>query len=493
MSQTATLSPLASSDKNFANWQSISAHLAASSLDLAFLEQQLGQLQHSAIDYADIYLQDSHSESFSLEGGKIRQGSFHRGQGLGVRAVSGEKSGFACADEWSAQALRESVASARSIARLGQDTQVRLQQQSIPERYPRQHRLDGLDDQAKVQLLMQIDHYARAADPRVKEVFASLSAASSLVVIAASDGTWAFDVRPMVHCSVSVLVEENGRRESGRSGGGGRQGYDFFAQEGLVKHYAEEAVRQALVNLAAIPAPAGSLPVVLGAGWAGILLHEAVGHGLEGDFNRKGSSLYSNRLGEKVASELCTVVDDGTLPLRRGSLNVDDEGTPAQYNVLIENGILKGYLQDKLNARLMGMAATGNSRRQSYAHLPMPRMTNTYLLGGTRHPNELIESVDKGIYAVNFSGGQVDITNGNFVFSASEAYLIENGRITTPIKGATLIGNGPEVLTKVSMVANDFALDSGVGTCGKEGQSVPVGVGQPSMKIDHITVGGTEV
>jgi TldD protein len=476
-----------------ADWQAIEPLLNEADLALAFLEQQLGCLKHQHIDYADIYLQDSLSESFTLEGGKIKQSSFQHGQGMGVRAVSGEKSGFACADEWSVQALQESVASARSIARLGQDGQVRLTLQSIPERYPRQRRLDGLDDHAKVQLLLQIDHYARAADPRVREVFASLSASSSVVVIAASDGTLAFDVRPLVHCSVSVLVEEHGRRESGRSGGGARQGYEFFSQAGLIQHYAEEAVRQALVNLSAVPAPAGSLPVVLGAGWAGVLLHEAVGHGLEGDFNRKGSSLYSNRLGEKVASALCTVVDDGTLPLRRGSLNVDDEGTPAQYNVLIENGILKGYLQDKLNARLMGMTPTGNSRRQSYAHLPMPRMTNTYMLGGKHHPKELIESVDKGIYAVNFSGGQVDITNGNFVFSASEAYLIENGRITTPIKGATLIGNGPDVLTKVSMVANDFAMDSGIGTCGKEGQSVPVGVGQPSMKIAQITVGGTEV
>ena len=351
--------------------------------------------------------------------------------------------------------------------------------------------LSSLDADQKITLLRELDAEARRQDPRVKQVVVSLAGSHEVVLVAASDGTLAADVRPLVRMNVSVIAQQGDRREQGSAGGGGRTEYNYFQQQGRGLEYAREAVRQALLNLEAVPAPAGPMPVVLGPGWPGVLLHEAVGHGLEGDFNRKGSSAFSGRMGEQVASPLCTIVDDGTLPDRRGSLNMDDEGTSTRQTVLIENGILKGYMQDKLNASLMGHAPTGNGRRESYAHLPMPRMTNTYMIAGEHDPEEIIASVDKGLYAVNFGGGQVDITSGKFVFSTSEAYLIEKGKVTRPVKGATLIGNGPEIMNRVSMVGKDLALDRGVGVCGKEGQSVPVGVGQPTLKIDSITVGGT--
>lgn len=460
----------------------------------AELEGVLGQIMGHRVDYADLYFETSRFESWSLEDGIVREGGFSIERGVGVRAVSGEKTGFAYSDEIVLPALTEAAVSARAIARSGR--QGRLQAWSArqaPElRYGAQQPFDSLTEQEKVALMEALDAEARAQDPRVKQVMVSLVGSHKVVLVAASDGTLAADVRPLVRMSVSVVVEENGRREQGSSGGGARLDYRYFndAQaRGL--GYAREAVRQALVTLEARDAPAGTMQVVLGPGWPGVLLHEAVGHGLEGDFNRKGTSAFSGRIGEQVASALCTVVDDGTLAERRGSLNIDDEGVPAQCTTLIENGILKGYIQDKMNARLMGVAPTGNGRRESYAHLPMPRMTNTYMLPGEHDPQEIIASVDKGLYAVNFGGGQVDITSGKFVFSASEAYLIENGRVSHPVKGATLVGNGPDVLTRVAMVGNDLGLDAGVGTCGKEGQSVPVGVGQPTLRIDGLTVGGT--
>ncbi|MCO2050040.1 metalloprotease TldD [Pseudomonas aeruginosa] len=436
--------------------------LAPGGLELDSLPGILHELNGPGIDAADLYFQSQVSESWMLEDGIVKEGSFNLDQGVGVRAQSGEKTGFAYSNAITAEALKQAAVAARSISRAGQNGSVQAFKAVVPARlYAGENPLDVLSRAEKVELLKQIDAATRALDPR------------------------------MVRFNVSVIVEQNGRRERGGHGGGGRTDYRYFLQEDRAMGYAREALRQALVNLEAIPAPAGTLPVVMGAGWSGVLLHEAVGHGLEGDFNRKGSSAYSGRVGEKVASSLCTIVDDGTLAGRRGSLSVDDEGTPSNCNVLIENGVLKGYMQDKLNARLMGVARTGNGRRESYAHLPMPRMTNTYMLAGESDPQEIIASVEKGIYCANLGGGQVDITSGKFVFSTSEAYLIENGRITTPVKGATLIGNGPEAMSRVSMVGNDLALDSGVGTCGKDGQSVPVGVGQPTLKIDAITVGGT--
>ena len=430
--------------------------LSANGLNHQDLFTILGQLAERRLDYGDLYFQSSYHESWVLEDSIIKDGSYNIDQGVGVRAVSGEKTGFAYADQISRLALEQS---------------------------------------AQADILRRVDKTARAADKRVQEVSASLTGVYELILVAATDGTLAADVRPLVRLSVSVLVEEDGKRERGASGGGGRFGYDYFlaSQDGDVRAdvWAREAVRMALVNLTAVAAPAGMLPVVLGAGWPGVLLHEAVGHGLEGDFNRRGTSVFSGHMGELVASELCTVVDDGTIANRRGSVAIDDEGTPGQYNVLIENGILKGYMQDKLNARLMGVAPTGNGRRESYAHLPMPRMTNTYMLAGKSTPQEIIESVDYGIYAPNFGGGQVDITSGKFVFSTSEAYLIEKGKVTKAVKGATLIGSGIEAMQQISMVGNDLKLDSGVGVCGKEGQSVPVGVGQPTLKVDKLTVGGT--
>ncbi|ALP54571.1 protease TldD [Candidatus Tenderia electrophaga] len=468
--------------------------LQPAAMDEAQLEGVLGNIMGHRVDYADLYFETSRFESWSLEDGIVKDGGYSIERGVGVRAVSGEKTGFAYSDEIFLPALTESALAARAIARSGAQGSLKAWsgQPAVHSLYSSLQPFDSLSEQDKVALMEAADAAARAQDPRVKQVMVSLVGTHKVVLVAASDGTLAADVRPLVRMSVSVVVEENGRREQGSSGGGARLDYRFFSDaEARGLGYAREAVRQALVNLEAKDAPAGSMQVVLGPGWPGVLLHEAVGHGLEGDFNRKGTSAFSGRLGQQVASELCTVVDDGTLLNRRGSLNMDDEGTPTQCTTLIENGILKGYIQDKMNARLMGGVSTGNGRRESYAHLPMPRMTNTYMLAGEHDPQEIIASVDKGLYAVNFGGGQVDITSGKFVFSASEAYMIENGKVTHPVKGATLIGNGPDALTRVGMVGNDLKLDEGVGTCGKEGQSVPVGVGQPTMRIDGLTVGGT--
>ncbi len=456
------------------------------------LERLMGQLTSASLDAADIYFQSSRLQSWVLEDGIIKDGSFSIEQGAGLRAVSGEKTGFAYSEELQFPALAQAAEAARAIARAGQSDRVRVGDLPAPHRlYEPLDPLESLPDQDKVELLKRVDAEARRQDPRVKEVVASVVAVQDTVLVIASDGTLAADVRPLVRLNVSVIAEENGRREQGGSGGGARADLGWFLVEDRALGFAREAVRLALTNLEAQPAPAGTMTVVLGPGWPGVLLHEAVGHGLEGDFNRKGTSAFAGRLGERVAAPGVTVVDDGTLPGRRGSLNMDDEGTPTQSTVLIEDGILVGYMQDKLNARLMGVKPTGNGRRESYAHLPMPRMTNTYMLAGTRDPGEIIASVDRGLYAVNFGGGQVDITSGRFVFSTSEAYLIENGRIGAPVKGATLIGNGPDVLTRVSLIGNDLELDQGVGTCGKEGQSVPVGVGQPTLRVDGLTVGGT--
>ena len=465
-------------------------------IDEQALQQALATLYSGDIDFADIYLQNSVNESWVLEDGIIKDGAYHIETGMGVRAVQGEKTGFAYADEITLSALKRTCEAARGISRQGKSKVAKpLQSKQVPARYQAINPLSSMTEGDKIALLKQVDAHARAQDARVSQVVVSLAASFDDVAVAATDGTLASDTRPLVRLNCSVIAEHNGRRERGTAGGGARVGYDYFLLvDGKPRWqtFAEEAVRQALVNLEAIPAPAGTMPVVLGSGWPGVLLHEAVGHGLEGDFNRKGSSAYSGKIGEKVASELCTIVDDGTLGDRRGSMSIDDEGTESGYNMLIEKGVLKGYMQDKMNARLMGMPVTGNGRRESYAHLPMPRMTNTYMLAGEHQPEEIIASVKRGIYAPHFAGGQVDITSGQFVFSASEAYLIEDGKITTPVKGATLIGNGPEAMSQVSMVGNDLALDEGVGVCGKDGQSVPVGVGQPTLKLDAMTVGGTE-
>lgn len=467
--------------------------LVPAALSMPDLEKTLSIIGENHIDYGDIYLQSSYSESWVLEDSIVKSGSFNVDQGIGIRAIYGEKTGFAYADEISSQALLDASKAARAIAQSGNNKTIALGQSgSISPLYSQDNPLNSFNAEQKIDLLKQVDQKARSMDNRITQVMASLNAAYSVVLVTATDGTVAADIRPLIHMSVTVIAEQNGRRETGRSGGGNRVMYDYFLENNRFITYVEEAVEQALLQLEAGPAPAGTMPVVLGSGWAGIILHEAIGHGLEGDFNRKGSSAFSNRIGEKVASDQCTIVDDGTISNRRGSLTLDDEGTQSQNTVLIENGILKNYMQDKLNARLMNMTPTGNGRRQSYAHLPMPRMTNTYMLAGKYAPEEIIASVSKGLYAKSFSGGQVDITSGKFVFSASEAYLIENGKITAPVKGATLVGSGPEVLTKVSMVGNDFALDSGIGTCGKDGQAVPVGVGQPSLKVDELTVGGTQ-
>jgi TldD protein len=456
------------------------------------LERVLDRLMSSGLDAADLYCESSRLESWVLEDGIVREGAFSIERGAGLRAMSGEKTGFAFTDDLQLPALLEAADAARAIARAGQGRSVALRAPVVaPALYGAESPLASLDEAAKVELLRRVDAEARAQDARVRQVIVSLVAAHDVMLVAASDGTLAGDVRPLVRLNVSVIVEADGRREQGSSGGGARGALDFLLGEDRALGYAREAVRQALVNLEAVDAPAGTMPVVLGPGWPGVLLHEAIGHGLEGDFNRKGTSAFAGRIGQAVASPLCTVVDDGTLAGRRGSLSVDDEGTPTQCTVLIENGVLKGYMQDKMNARLMGAQPTGNGRRESYAHLPMPRMTNTYMLAGPHEPAEIVASVERGLYAVNFGGGQVDITSGKFVFSASEAYLIEGGKIGRPVKGATLIGNGPEVLTRVSMVGNDLRLDAGVGSCGKEGQTVPVGVGQPTLRVDELTVGGT--
>ena len=465
--------------------------LAPYSLDDQRLQKVFSEIMTHRVDYADLYFQYSRSESWSLEEGIVKSGSFNIDQGVGVRAVSGEKTAFAYSDDISLSALQSAAHATRAIARAGQTGGVQVVKRGTGRSlYQARDPLATLNDPEKVALLERLERYARSLDNRVTQVMAWLAGEYEVVLIARSDGVLAADVRPLVRVSVQVIVEQDGRREQGSAGGGGRFDYGYFTDD-VLQDYARKAVHQAIVNLDARPAPAGPMTVVLGNGWPGVLLHEAVGHGLEGDFNRKGTSAFSGRVGERVAAPGVTVVDDGTLPLRRGSLNVDDEGNPTQHNVLIENGVLRSYLQDSLNARLMGMPPTGNGRRESYAHIPMPRMTNTYMLAGDKDPQEIIASVKNGLYAVNFGGGQVDITNGKFVFSASEAYAIENGKVTYPVRGATLIGNGPDALTRVAMIGNDMALDTGVGTCGKEGQSVPVGVGQPTMRIDALTVGGT--
>ncbi len=461
-------------------------------LSEAHLGQVMDRLLSRQVDAADVFFQYARLESWVLEDGIIKEGSHSIEQGAGLRAISGDKTGFAYTDSLELSHLLDAASAARAIAQAGQHGTEAISKGAPPAAlYTPVNPLESLSEKEKIELMRQADAAARAADPRVQQVIVSLVAAHDVILVMDNGGQVHGDVRPLVRMNVQVIVEQDGRREQGSSGGGARCALDFFLAEQRAQGYGDEAVRQALVNLDAEAAPAGMLPVVLGPGWPGVLLHEAVGHGLEGDFNRKGTSAFSGRIGEQVASKLCTVIDDGTLPDRRGSLTIDDEGTPSGNNVLIENGILKGYMQDKMNARLMGVAPTGNGRRESYAHLPMPRMTNTYMLAGQHAPEEIIGSVKNGLYAVNFGGGQVDITSGKFVFSANEAYLIEDGKVTRPVKGATLIGNGPEVMNRISMVGNDLALDTGVGTCGKEGQSVPVGVGQPTLKIDQLTVGGT--
>lgn len=467
--------------------------LAPYDIDTVGLQQVFGQILTHKVDYADLYFQYSRSEGWALEEGIVKSGSFSIDQGVGVRAVSGDKTAFAYSDEINMPALDSAAQATRAIANQGgtNSTQV-AKRNAVKESslYLPQDPIASLKDADKVILLERLESYARALDKRVIQVMASLAGEYEVILVARSDGLLAADVRPLVRLSLQVIVEEGGRREQGMAGGGGRFDYAYFTDD-MLRDYAEKAVHQAVVNLDAKPAPAGAMTVVLGSGWPGILLHEAIGHGLEGDFNRKGSSAFSGRVGERVAAPGVTVVDDGTIAQRRGSLNIDDEGNPTQCTVLIENGILKGYLQDSLNARLMNLPVTGNGRRESFAHIPMPRMTNTYMLNGDKDPEEIIASVKHGLYAVNFGGGQVDITSGKFVFSAAEAYMIEDGKISYPVKGATLIGNGPDVLTRVSMIGNDMALDPGVGTCGKEGQSVPVGVGQPTLRVDGLTVGGT--
>ena len=462
-------------------------------LDDIALTNVLASMFSHKVDYADLYFQFTKSESWNLEEGIVKTGSFSIDQGVGVRAVSGEKTAFAYSDEISLSALQQAASATRTIARYGQGkvkVANTLRGYTGHALYFPHDPLSSLDSTAKVKLLEKIEKMARAKDPRIKQVMAGLAGEYDVVLVARSDGVIAGDVRPLVRLSLTVIAEQDDKREMGSSGGGGRVDYSHFTQE-LLEQYVDEAVSSALVNLDARPAPAGAMTVVLGSGWPGVLLHEAIGHGLEGDFNRKGSSAFSGRIGEQVAANGVTVVDDGTLANRRGSLNIYDEGNPTQCTTLIENGILTGYIQDTMNARLMKMPVTGNARRESFAHLPMPRMTNTYMLAGEMDPQEIIASVKDGLYAVNFGGGQVDITNGKFVFSASLAYKIENGKVTYPVKGATLIGNGPDVLNRVSMIGNDLNLDSGVGVCGKEGQSVPVGVGQPTLRLDGLTVGGT--
>jgi TldD protein len=462
-------------------------------LDESDLIHTLSAIKAHKVDEADLYFQYTRAEGWSLEEGIVKTGSFSIDQGVGVRAVSGEKTAFAYSDDISLASLTDAAHTVRTIAAASKAARVKVSARKVAGSRSLYRDLDpiaSLDSTQKVALLGRVETMARAKDPRVLQVMAGLASEFDVVLIARADGTLAADVRPLVRLSVTVIAEQNGRREMGSAGGGGRFGLDHF-DDALAQSYVDEAVKAALTNLEARPAPAGEMSVVLGPGWPGILLHEAIGHGLEGDFNRKGSSAFSGRIGKRVAAKGVTVLDDGTLPDRRGSLNIDDEGNTSQRNVLIEDGILKGYIQDAMNARLMGVKPTGNGRRESYAHVPMPRMTNTYMLGGDKSPEEIVASLKKGLYATNFGGGQVDITSGKFVFSTSQAYWVENGKIQYPVKGATLVGNGPDALTRVSLIGNDMALDSGVGTCGKEGQSVPVGVGQPTLRIDGLTVGGT--
>jgi TldD protein len=468
--------------------------LSPYSLTEASLETVFGDIMTHDADYADLYFQYSRSEGWSLEEGRVKSGSFNIDQGVGVRVVSGEKTAFAYSDDISLTALRDAAVATRSIARAGGNGTAKPKIKNADSRasslYTPNDPVSSFSDADKVRILERLEQFARAIDPRVKEVMGRLSGEYEVVMVARHDGVTAADVRPLVHIGLTIIAEQNGRREQGHTGGGGRYDYTYFTDD-VLRNIAQMGVREALINLDARPAPAGQMTVVLGAGWPGILLHEAIGHSLEGDFNRKGSSVFSGRIGERIAADDVTVVDDGTIQDRRGSLNIDDEGNPSQRNVLIENGILKGYMQDTMNARLMKTAVTGNARRESYAHIPMPRMTNTYMLGGTRTKDEIVASIKRGLYAVNFGGGQVDTTSGKFVFSASEAYMVENGKILYPVVGATLIGNGIESLKHITMIGNDMQLDSGVGVCGKEGQSVPVGVGQPTLMIEGLTVGGT--
>ncbi len=467
--------------------------LEPAGLDLGDIDRGLSLLMSRRLDYADIYFQFTRFETWTVEDGIVKDGAHSVDQGFGVRAVSGEKTGFAYSDELNKSALKDAVKAARGIARdQGNGRYKVATQASARELYPAVDPLSSLEDAEKVALLSKLDQQVRGMDERIIQVIGSLAGVYEVVLVQTSDGFLGVDIRPLVRLNVSVIMESNGRREQGYAGGGGRGNFSLFTATDRPRTIAEEAVRQAAVNLEAIPAPAGNMPVVLGSGWPGILLHEAIGHGLEGDFNRKKTSAFSDQLGERVACSECTIVDDGTLEGRRGSLTIDDEGTPTRCNTLIEDGVLRSYMHDKLNARLMKTHSTGNGRRESFAYPPMPRMTNTYMLPGKHDPQEIIESVQKGIYAPNFGGGQVDITSGKFVFSASEAYLIENGKPTAPVKGAMLIGSGPEVLTRISMIGSDLELDPGVGVCGKDGQSVPVGVGQPTLRIDSLTVGGTE-
>ena len=462
-------------------------------LDEGHLSRALAAIKTHQVDDADLYFQYTRTEGWSLEEGIVKTGSFSIDQGVGVRAVAGEKTAFAYSDDISEASLMDAATTVRAIAAASQNRRSKVPARKVSASrslYPSLDPMSTMDSTTKVRLLEKVEKLARAKDPRVVQVMAGMATEYDVVLVARADGTLAADVRPLIRLSVSVIAEQGGRREAGSSGGGGRFGLAYF-DDTLVETYVDEAVHAALTNLDARPAPAGEMTVVLGPGWPGILLHEAIGHGLEGDFNRKGSSAFSGRIGQRVAAKGVTVLDDGTIADRRGSLNVDDEGHASQKNVLIEDGILRGYIQDSMNARLMGVKPTGNGRRESYAHVPMPRMTNTYMLGGDKDPQEIVASIKKGLYATNFGGGQVDITSGKFVFSASEAYWVENGKILYPVKGATLIGSGPESLKKISMIGNDMRLDSGVGTCGKEGQSVPVGVGQPTLRIDGLTVGGT--
>ncbi|MCW5649776.1 MAG: metalloprotease TldD [Ramlibacter sp.] len=462
-------------------------------LDESHLSRALAEITAHRVDDADLYFQYTRNEGWSLEEGIVKTGSFSIDQGVGVRAVSGEKTAFAYSDDISEVSLLDAARTVRSISAAARTGRTKVATKKVANSRSLYGGLDpiaSLDSTAKVKLLERVEQLARARDPRVAQVMAGLASEYDVVMVARADGTLAADVRPLVRLSVTVIAEQNGRREMGSGGGGGRFGLAYFDDE-RISRYVHDAVNAALTNLESRPAPAGEMTVVLGPGWPGILLHEAIGHGLEGDFNRKGSSAFAGRIGKRVAAKGVTVLDDGTIADRRGSLNVDDEGNTSQRNVLIEDGILRGYIQDSMNARLMGVKPTGNGRRESYAHIPMPRMTNTYMLGGDKDPREIVASIKKGLYATNFGGGQVDITSGKFVFSASEAFWVENGKILYPVKGATLVGNGPDALTRVTLIGNDMSLDSGVGTCGKEGQSVPVGVGQPTLRIDGLTVGGT--
>ncbi len=455
----------------------------------------LGRVKVRDVDYADLYFESCMSDSVSMEESLVKRATKSISQGVGVRATAGEKTGFAYSDELTRKDLELAADTARYIANSPAGSQampVPVHHRPARDLYPVDRAQIEVATADRVNLLNRIDVEARRYDPRIKNVMASFNTEYKVVMVATSDGTLIGDVQPLSRLQVTCIAEENGNRQVGSFGGGGRVGFEFYLERDRYLDYAREAARIAILNLSAVEAPAGVMPVVLGGGWPGILLHEAIGHGLEADFNRKKTSAFSSLLGKRVASDVCTIVDDGTLPGRRGSLNMDDEGTPTGRTTLIENGILRGYITDKLNARLMGIPVTGNGRRESYQSIVLPRMTNTFMLAGESNPEDIIKSVDKGLYAVSFGGGQVDITNGKFVFSASEAYLIEGGKVTKPVKGATLIGSGPEILTKVSMVGHDLKLDEGIGTCGKEGQSVPVGVGLPTIRIDEITVGGTQ-